>query len=562
MVPRLGGVRRYIADFQNVLDRLNHNDRPDEGGHQDLNMRASERTTSKLISRVTLRNVDYEGGGRNKITLSVLQGVRVSKLTTSIRKELQIKNKPVPDDARFLFYAGGRELVLDDLVEAHGVIWYRLLAADEYGSWKVTLGSSVKGGQAFTDTVARHIAAGDSIGQLRQLIARHMGIQDHNRIMISAQDGLRRGLLQGDLWEARQIRGWYCRRLFINVSDDGRYIVLEGSGKRYILHGVDSPGIFGSFGSSGSLKPRHVKRALAIELFGPVNRLGDEDSKILASDIRITMVGRPAGKPLEQRIYWGHSYKFELPEALDDAFSMAESWLLAPTETCPICTDDKRIIDIPRQITADCGHKPTACKDCVRHWIHTTMETVSHDRLTCPECHKPLQFNDVKRLASREDFDRYDSLMTRAALEKIRDFRWCLSASCESGQIHDPMCDKFRCNTCKAEHCIHHKVPWHSGETCEHYDHHVGLERKREEEASAEEVKKSSNPCPKCRNAVHKWAGCNHITCESRSSWWCLNCRLTTTLSPGTRCLRPRVVLLMPRIIQAERRIWSGLLPA
>jgi hypothetical protein len=34
----------------------------------------------------------------------------------------------------------------------------------------------------------------------------------------------------------------------------------------------------------------------------------------------------------------------------------------------------------------------------------------------------------------------------------------------------------------------------------------VGLKSKREEEASAEDVKKSSNPCPKYRNAVHKWA--------------------------------------------------------
>jgi hypothetical protein len=96
------------------------------------------------------------------------------------------------------------------------------------------------------------------------------------------------------------------------------------------------------------------------------------------------------------------------------------------------------------------------------------MKTVSHDRLTCPECHKPLQFNDVKRLASREKLDRYDSLMTRATLEKKKDFRWCLSASCKSGQIYDPVCDKFRCTDWKAQHCIHHEVPWHSGKACEH----------------------------------------------------------------------------------------------
>jgi hypothetical protein len=77
------------------------------------------------------------------------------------------------------------------------------------------------------------------------------------------------------------------------------------------------------------------------------------------------------------------------------------------------------------------------------------MKTVSHDRLTCHECHKPLPFNDVKRLASRENLDRYDSLMTRAALEKKKDFRWCLSASCKSGQIYDPVCDKFSAPTGK-----------------------------------------------------------------------------------------------------------------
>ncbi len=98
-----------------------------------------------------------------------------------------------------------------------------------------------------------------------------------------------------------------------------------------------------------------------------------------------------------------------------------------------VCCDDKRITEMPLRITAACRHSPTLCKSCLQHWIQSSLDDLSWDRLKCPECPELLKFEDVKRFAASDVFERYDRLATRAALKEMRNFRWCLGANCESG---------------------------------------------------------------------------------------------------------------------------------
>jgi hypothetical protein len=68
---------------------------------------------------------------------------------------------------------------------------------------------------------------------------------------------------------------------------------------------------------------------------------------------------------------------------------------------------------------------------------------------------------------------RYDRLSTKAALEAIPGFRWCIAKDCKSGQVHDEgdTTPKFRCVGCKKTHCMVHQIAWHKGETCAQYDY-------------------------------------------------------------------------------------------
>jgi hypothetical protein len=110
---------------------------------------------------------------------------------------------------------------------------------------------------------------------------------------------------------------------------------------------------------------------------------------------------------------------------------------------------------------------------------------------------------------------RYDTLATRAAVQKDPEFVWCLEPNCGSGQIHvaPPGCFKFTCNACNGKHCTRHGVKWHARLTCAEYDME-NKARLKQDKASEAKVKEISKACPECKRPVHKFIGCNHITCE------------------------------------------------
>jgi IBR domain, a half RING-finger domain len=59
-----------------------------------------------------------------------------------------------------------------------------------------------------------------------------------------------------------------------------------------------------------------------------------------------------------------------------------------------------------------------------------------------------------------------------SALSADKDYYWCMSTSCKSGQIHEdadagPI---MSCNNCGFKTCVVHQVAFHSGETCSQYD--------------------------------------------------------------------------------------------
>jgi hypothetical protein len=144
--------------------------------------------------------------------------------------------------------------------------------------------------------------------------------------------------------------------------------------------------------------------------------------------------------------------------------------------------------------------------------------------------------------------ERYDSLATKAALEAIPGFRWCIAKNCKSGQVHGngDAKVKFCCVGCKKSHCIKHQVTWHKGETCAQYEyryvttsfsasswfkHSTVMEeyvegmadsndrtdskiKKAEESASKKLLNKLAKKCPGCKRNVEKVSGCNHMTCK------------------------------------------------
>lgn len=92
------------------------------------------------------------------------------------------------------------------------------------------------------------------------------------------------------------------------------------------------------------------------------------------------------------------------------------------------------------------------------------------DQIRCPECQILLIYDDIKRLADAETFERYERLSFRSAVSSDKNFVWC--QQCDFGQLHEKGASEpiVRCLNCGFRSCFVHSGPWHSGFTCDEYN--------------------------------------------------------------------------------------------
>ncbi|KAK3947457.1 hypothetical protein QBC32DRAFT_84315 [Pseudoneurospora amorphoporcata] len=452
------------------------------------------------------------------LKFSLRPGSTVAKLEQLIRRRYQDKGHPIATAAHFAFHADGKVLNPEDvLLPSSFKIWYRMSPSSaEVDQWKFSQYKDTNNQPIPPELATQLVQAidtGATVGDLRRKIATFMSISDPDRVLLVARGGTRPGQLQGDSWVVSEVkRHWLCCWISYHIARTNAYAVINGLGRRYVYH-PESHYFF------DGMSVRRWQHHLDTRLFRNVRSRGKTGFNAHWSELILTLNDTRVSKTT--RVCWGKTYEVELPGQAAKIFSTEEAWLL-PDETCSVCLDSKNLSVMAYKITSGCDHKPTICNACLGQWIASELKTKMWDRIKCPECPKSLQFADVKRNASKSVFKRYDELATRAALGDIPNFRWCKSAKCSSGQIDDVRCVRFKCKACKTSHCIKHDVPWHSGETCEEYDKR-NVQKKEDERASEAEITKSSKKCPSCNKAVHKFSGCNHITCIC-SHEWCYIC--------------------------------------
>ena len=169
-----------------------------------------------------------------------------------------------------------------------------------------------------------------------------------------------------------------------------------------------------------------------------------------------------------------------------------------------------------QHVTDRCNHARTVCTRCVRSWLESQLDSVSWNRIRCPECTELLDHTDVQRFASAETFERYDAMALRAALNDIPDFRSCLNPNgCNAGHEHVGGLDAniFECRACHYQYCVVCERPWHSGETCEEFRARTTAVAGNER-ASEAFVAENAKQCPRCHSKIMK-EGCDHMTCTA-----------------------------------------------
>lgn len=220
-----------------------------------------------------------------------------------------------------------------------------------------------------------------------------------------------------------------------------------------------------------------------------------------------------------------HSFRMELVagQKLGDhasdlqAYKLRHKAVITCTQelrNCTICEEQVGYLDWPEKISATCKHEVTSCTPCLQGYITTALDENQIDNITCPECEEEMGHENLRDHATNEQFARYDRLLTRATLNELPNFHWCIRPKCNNGQLHISVngCTKSICHACNFKACIACDRPYHEGETCEQ-NSTTQKKRTEEDRATAEEVAKISKECPGCGRAIQKIGGCDHVIC-------------------------------------------------
>ena len=62
-----------------------------------------------------------------------------------------------------------------------------------------------------------------------------------------------------------------------------------------------------------------------------------------------------------------------------------------------------------KPLTSTCEHERNLCKDCASMMVHSAVTSGGWDSLKCPvrECRAELRYEDVRKVATKVDFNRY-----------------------------------------------------------------------------------------------------------------------------------------------------------
>ncbi|KAI1268825.1 hypothetical protein F5Y18DRAFT_372656 [Xylariaceae sp. FL1019] len=512
-----------------IPDPPNRRSRSDECLRQENKRDCNDGDNLRERLLMELEDMDAQ---RPSIRIGAKETSRLIHIALFLKRRLREGSEAIPCDTRVEFFSNDEKLLSNDIPKDVRVLRYRIINDSDDQPFTIIWRepkASLRLSQQDIETIGQDIDTGMTVGQVRQKVAKILQtylpadsriVIEPAQVTIEAIGGLRPGLLPGDNWQLKNIQQWYCRRLKIGIQLLDEYFVLRGFNGAYILQASRHYDTISCYTLKVWFR-RKVLRTVHQKYRHYCDALEPDDIALFYHD-----------KPVKDntRLHPGMTLDFELSRRASRLFLQEEAWLVPLTEICSICTDDKRVSEMPdkRAITANCSHRATACNDCVAQWISSSMETVSWDRLRCPECPALLNSSNVKKFATRDTFKRYDELATRAVLDSITGFRWCLNAGCVAGQIYPPGCSKARCDACSHSSCVHHDIPWHNGETCEQYDKRTKKQR-RSDKLSEKHVQKTTKPCPGCKKNVHKFSGCDHITCFCGHEW-CWLC-----FSPYTR---------------------------
>ncbi|KAF8786841.1 uncharacterized protein LOC129972642 isoform X2 [Argiope bruennichi] len=177
-------------------------------------------------------------------------------------------------------------------------------------------------------------------------------------------------------------------------------------------------------------------------------------------------------------------------------------------EICPVCVCPAYNLTFRLE---HCGH--LYCLEC----IQALVEQAQFPLRCCAEnCSKDIVVKDIRKIL-KDDSVKIKTLLEKSMkdyLERNREnIFYCPAPDCSMFFYKKELSDKVNCPLCKNDICTKCNVIYHGGYTCDMYQN-----SKKDPDYSFKVWQKTTTQCkqcPKCKTAIEKIAGCNHMTCVS-----------------------------------------------
>lgn len=179
---------------------------------------------------------------------------------------------------------------------------------------------------------------------------------------------------------------------------------------------------------------------------------------------------------------------------------------------CIVCGTMK---NLPKAApTPACSHPSQVCAGCLRQTCLSSIRSGSYytTGILCPSlnCRKSLDYHDIKKFATPEDFNKYDKLLLYDLLRADKRYVQCLNPDCGAWQEHTGDTNVVECYSCGTEQCFQHRMLWDEESTGSESDERPDLTQ----DVSVEWVYANTKPCPQCTRVVIKEEGCDHLICN------------------------------------------------
>ena len=207
---------------------------------------------------------------------------------------------------------------------------------------------------------------------------------------------------------------------------------------------------------------------------------------------------------------------------------------------CITCATETKIV-----VVFDCDVGHSMCISCFVTYIKDALNHRNFKKhpdygytIQCPDNCDGSEVKEIHhfRIMGEKDYGRYHRFGTEEWLRENGGI-FCPFPDCGMGLIPEPGQQRIQCSECKFVFCSQCQNEYHSGkcaaapknqqapqgETPNRFNQNI--ERARWVAANERYVREISKACPRCRAAIQKTEGCNHMTClicKFEFCWLCL----------------------------------------